>query len=490
MLNRCGMLFPFLSLLVALPAFAQITSLPGFPKTVGGYMGRPSPAVLDINGDGQMEIFGANGSGYVFSVDSQGSLKWITALPSSTCPTLDVANRTHSSPAISDLDGDGDYELAIGYGAIGHTDCKGGMAFLDAHTGAIIRKLDSVKLKTKLNFWAIFPTVYSTPMISDLDSNGLKEIFWGSYDRHMYAYTTSPTGKIKLKYYYQAADTIWSSAAAYDYDGDGEKEIFIGSDISQNTEISPPTPNGGYMYSLKATPVSDRQLQLFRTNRAVNWYKPVDQTIFSPPTIADVLPKNPGPELIVGTGYYFQGEVGKYFKIYRLSDGKTLKTIPVGAASSSQAAVGDLDGDGKKELVLTIDNGEVRAVRPKSKATMWSFQASWNEVGHTSPLIADLDCNGSLEVIFADTRGVKILSGQTGSLLATLPVTSGYSTPTIADINADGQLDIVLLSGSTVYAYTNFGSIGSSTTTQTQCAVPVGMFRFNAARTGVFGEQE
>jgi hypothetical protein len=479
-----------LTLTIGSKAEAEVTALSGFPINLYKQMYTPSPALLDISGDGKPEIFGATGNGYAFSLDYQGNVLWETELPSATCKQLaNASNRSHSSPAIADLDGDGDFELMVGYGPIGTSQCKGGMAMLDAHTGAIIKLIDSVELKTRLKFWAMFPAIYSTPAISDLDNNGLKEIIWGSFDRHIYQYTTRVDGTIKLKYQYQAADTVWSSAATYDQDGDGEKEIFIGTDISKNTLISPPTPNGGYIYSLAATPRAGTWKQVFRSTTVVNWRRSINQTAFGVPTIADVISSNPGPEMIMGTGYYFQGEVGKFFKVFRLSDGKVLRTFTVGKPSASQPAPADLDGDGDLELVFTIDGGEVRAVDPETGITMWSHFTSRDDVGHTSPAIADLDCNGSLEVIFGSANSLTILSGQDGEVLKTLNTGPGLATPAIGDLNEDGKIDIIATNNKGVYGFTNFNQVGSAPmANQTNCAIPVPMFRFNAARTGVYGE--
>ena len=470
-------------------AQAEITALPGFPINLTQQMYTPSPALIDINNDGKLEIFGASGSGYAFSVDSDGTLLWQTALPSAGCQYASGAsNRAHSSPAVADLDGDGDFEVMVGYGPIGTSMCNGGMAMLNAHTGKVIQNIDSVKLKTKLGFWAMFPAIYSTPAIADLDSNGLKEVIWGSFDRHIYQYTTRLNGRIKLRYQYQAADTVWSSAATYDQDGDGEKEIFIGTDISRNTIINPPTPNGGYIYSLAASPRSGTWKQYFRSPSVVNWRKSINQTAFGAPTIADVIPSNPGPEMIMGTGYYFQGEVGKFFRVFRLSDGKVLRTYSVGQASASQPAPADLDGDGDLELVFTINGGEVRAIDPDSGSIIWSHATSRTDVGYTSPVVADLDCNGSLEVIFGSANSLTILSGQTGDAYETLSTGPGLATPAIGDINNDGELDIIATNNKGVYGFTNFAALGSEPGVHPECTVAVSMFRFNPARTGVYGE--
>lgn len=474
-----------LGLVVGLVQFAhaEITAVPGFPASTEHNAYTPSPALLDVNNDGKMEIFGVSGDAYAFAFDYQGNNLWTVPLPSANCSKGSSTNRAHSSPAIADINGDGTFEFAVGYGPIGTSACAGGLIIINALTGNKLQIIDGRKLEKRLKFGAQFNSVYSTPSISDADGNGLMDVAWGSYDRSVYLYESNLFAKLKLKFQLHVADTVWSSFSFFDRDSDGEEELYGATDISKNPFLKPATPNGGYVYGIDTSPKDGSKKQGFRDKDVVNWYTAFDQTVFSAPLLADVHP-DAGKELIIGTGYYFKGNIGKYFKILKLSNGKVLKTIPVGEDSSSQPAAADLDGDGDNELIFTINGGEVRAVEPSTGETIWSFSTSWGDVGHASPIIADLDGNGSREVIFNSGNDLTILDGQTGEQLSFLSTGSGISTPAVGDVDGDGDLEIVALGGKRVFAFRNFSGLGSSPTSQIPYGVDIGMFRVDAARRG------
>jgi hypothetical protein len=120
-----------------------------------------------------------------------------------------------------------------------------------------------------------------------------------------------------------------------------------------------------------------------------------------------------------------------------------------------------------------------------------------------SPVIADLDGNGSLEVVVANRWAVDVLEGRDGTPLTCQSTACGAqptmfawgslkSTPAIADIDGDGTLDVVIAgmhiyspAGSgfgaskraMIYAWTGFTStLGSSPGSQPAYAAPWPMF--------------
>jgi len=95
------------------------------------------------------------------------------------------------------------------------------------------------------------------------------------------------------------------------------------------------------------------------------WRTFVDQALYSSPAIGDVLDAHPGDELVIGAScsfpYNSSTKRGRWVKIFRLSDGSLLQTLNSPECVESSPAIGDIDGDGKPEIVVNVgwegDNG-------------------------------------------------------------------------------------------------------------------------------------
>ncbi len=103
------------------------TTVNGWPKHIGGYdiilgadFRKPSPAIVDIDNDGEPEILVGEQKGmqegvapklYAFNGDGTDVEGWPKTLP--LLP--DETNVLYSSPAIDDLDNDGTLEIIMGY---------------------------------------------------------------------------------------------------------------------------------------------------------------------------------------------------------------------------------------------------------------------------------------------------------------------------------------------------------------------------------------
>ena len=138
----------------------------GIPFT--GTSRAPSPALVDIDGDGQREILCAGTDGQLRIVRNNGAYYpgW-----SAVRFTSKTSAATESSPVAADLDGDGHIEILIGsedaqfYGLRDDGQPLAGFPI----------RLDG--------------EVRGTPMIWDFDQNGSAEILLAGWDKNMYVWT-------------------------------------------------------------------------------------------------------------------------------------------------------------------------------------------------------------------------------------------------------------------------------------------------------------
>jgi hypothetical protein len=155
----------------------------------------------------------------------------------------------------------------------------------------------------------------------------------------------------------------------------------------------------------------------------------------------------------------------------------------------SSAAVADLTGDGRLELIVASNNGRVLAYTNNSSGLqqLWQIDlaphfgmAAGSQRIHSSPAIADLNGDGSLEIVLGVgstsgsdyTKGGVIVLNANGTVKANWPKLSAdenapsgypdtvYATPALGDLTGDGQLEIVATGfDKRIYVWRHDGSL-------------------------------
>lgn len=475
---------------------------PGTGKQLaGGVIRRSSPTIADIDsnaGNGKEIVVGGN-DGKLYAYHKDGSLAWSpVTVPPSACSYPDGDGLINSSPAVGDLFGNGVQYIVVGYGTITRTNCPGGVAAYDGRNGALLWRYPLQNSRELLH------GVLSSPALADVDGDGKLEVGFGNFERDMVMLRSDGS---KL-WRYSNADTVWSSPAFADVDGDGLPDMIIGSDISANPSLG--TQNGGYVTAL-------RGLDSTRL-----WRKFYNQVIWSSPVIAD-LDRNGSREVIVGSGCYtgFNPAVnGHWIKILDLRTGNEIRTLNTNGCVGSTPALGDIDGDGQLEIVAVVNGsfnnpqtpGVVQAWDYDNPTPKWTIDprnsnANANDqiLGDIqSAVLADLDGNGSLEVILANLNDVVVLRGTDGAQLtcrnctdATKSMFTFYtliSTPAVGDLDGTGGPEVVIGGGNRqgpngpgyLYVWTNFSGLGSPSGPLRHYSAPWPMFHGGPTHVGVF----
>jgi hypothetical protein len=474
----------------------------------GGSPGFTSPVVADLdgnNGNG-LEVVVAGADGMLHAFHADGSSLWNVALPSRNCGS--TTNRVFSSPSVGKLFGDGVPYIVIGYGGFVQSDCDGGVVAIKGSDGSTKWKLSLKSFAKKEKFYERFRSVISTPTLADVDGDGKLEIGFGAFDRNVYLVEANG----KVRWYYNAADTIWSSPTFVNINSTPELEMIIGTDISGNKRLKPITKDGGILYALQ-TKKRARKKAYFRDPSLVIWQRPFDQVLYSTPVVGELIASSPGQEIVIGSGCFFpQGNSnkrGKWFKIISAKSGKVIRTLTTENCSSGSAALGDVNNDGKVDVVTLVPGSPSRVIAwdANSGAELWNVVPAdrgenVSDSGSlTSPIIGDLDGNGSLEVIVAHGSSILIFNGENGSSLScqarqcssSTPLlrlsSSMRSAPALGDVNQDGIMDLVAVSGNTqnslATVWTNFASVlDSPAGASAPYFIPWANFRGDQLRSG------
>ena len=138
--------------------------------------------------------------------------------------------------------------------------------------------------------------------------------------------------------------------------------------------------------------------------------------------------------------------------------------IVSGAASSSYPFVGDIDGDGRPEIVfITATTQRMYAYKyvPGNPVLQEFWRLSHSDVsGATAMTLFDFNQDGIFEIVYRDETRLRIINGslthhQTGVTptapynLASYACYSNTATeyPVVADVDGDGQAEIIIVGG-------------------------------------------
>ena len=413
------------------------------------------PVAADLDRDGRLELIVGDAAGTIYCLDAAlGTLRWSRQLP---------AFFKWGSPVLVDLDNDGDRDIVVGardlialdgptgnplWTALSGVDVLGMSAgdlfndgtieifctdYQNPRNGYLVRGEDGKIL------WSVVTngSNYNIPAFADIDGNGEKEILFTRHDSgvtervvclragngaEVWSYQCGPSAAQQAQAPPQLgyiADYGYQSVVVADFDGDGQLEVSSGTDLNH---------------------------YLFEADGSLVWKV---------------------PQGILGTGFTRRREVNGDYTFrdhhYQIYD----------------QAAGDLDGNGTVDMAYglvsdyvtdyevatgerTVDflayRNDARAIRANG-SLLWNYHSSADGAGVgrcRDPIVADLDGQGSLDVIYGSEDGhLYAVEGKSGQLLWRLHVGDfGQSRGKIlVDTNADGSGELIVVAGSRVIKY-------------------------------------
>ena len=350
-------------------------------------------------------------------------------------------------------------------------------------------------------------SIKSSPIISDLDSDGLKDIYFGSEYEALHGYNIY--GEEIDGFPFQSTDRVRSSPAIGDVDNDGSMEIVFGNsagklyvinydgtqqlaytilgfiegapalvdvDGDQDLEIifTTTTTSGGQLYVIHHNGITmsgfPKELGSMWVGPAVHdidndgAYDVVCTTYDKEVYAIDVN----GGEIKPGFPFTAQGRFdisptlvdvdsdGDYEivvgsnsgELYVLHhDGTIFAEYNTGDDIRGGISVCDLNNDGQLDLLFGGYDDKIHVWDPVANELLpgWPVDLGFNIL--SEPLIADLDGDGQVEVLAARKTGKIFAYESDGSMMSNFPIAidgSIESTPAIEDIDNDGDLEIVI----------------------------------------------
>jgi outer membrane protein assembly factor BamB len=354
-----------------------------------------SPALADVDGNGELDIIFGSGDSKLYAANGKtGALLW----------TFQTGGVIDSSPAIGDLDGDGTPDVLIGASS-------GRNCYLYAIIGENGSLLWKYKISDGLDL--------SSPVVSDLDGDGKLEVAFGITARDPNFFVLNGEDGSVLWEFSTKISLLGTSPAVGDLNGDGKLNIAFQSEFNPTF--------GSEIYMLDGLTGS----LLWTRNMTEN----VDM---SSPSLYDI--NNDGKlDIIVGSGddhmYALNGEDGAVIWKY-----KTPGNI------WSSPALGDIDLDGQVEVIFGSTHGEkVYALDGEDGSLRWAYKTP-HAGGYSSPALGDLDGDNRLDVVVGRWDGkLHAINGDDGSGLWTYQTAGGVvSSPALGDVDGDGALEIVV----------------------------------------------
>jgi uncharacterized protein (DUF2141 family) len=378
--------------------------------------GHAAPALADIDGDGDLDLFVGAGDGRLFFFRNIGTpnlpvFEWVTER------FVSAELGDHLVPAFQDINGDRAPDLVLGNGA--------GEVYLLINQGRIAEPAFCSAL---------------TPADPDVE----------------------PPCKPAPRLIASIKPEIHAAPALVDWDGDGDLELFVGKS------------DGTIAYFENRGTRREPDWRLTQPR-----FLAIDDGGYAAPAFLDINGDGK-PDLIVGSSssalsLYTNLDTGQMLDVWKVTDNLLDMEHFARGLERVVIASGDVDGDGDLDLMIGDRNGGLMWVENVGtpKAPKWRVKQEnvfpGTQRRNTAPLLVDIDGDGDLDLLVGGADGRIWLFRNIGTpkkpqwVLETTTFggidVGANSVPAAVDIDGDGALDLFVGNGrGLVIFYRNEGT--------------------------------
>ena len=296
---------------------------------------------------------------------------------------------------------------------------------------------------------------YSTPVIADVDQDGTPEVV--AVDLDFLVVALGPGGGVEWRSTMAGGNYGFGQPMVADLEGDGDVEIVSYEWINEGADGALQATLGntfGDRWSTAADLDADGVLEIVYANEGV--FGPLGLRLWR----MECPPDTPNAIAVVdidgdGLGEVLEACATELFVLDQdgtLLDTWTLPTVHLSSIEPGPMAVADFDGDGASEVAVPVN--DTLSLLELDGSVLWTFPIS-DATGYSGCLGADLDSNGVPEVLYVDEGALYILDGPTGSVLYEWDgrcSETGHDYPVVADVDADGSAEILVVNDSFNYS--------------------------------------
>ena len=426
-----------------------------------------SPSVVDINGDGHLDILVPDGNGCVWGWDRNGNV--LASFPWKTGGSCEGTPRINGPLAIGDIDGNGDPEIAAGTRGTGTGAGQRGRVFVWNADGSLYNGWPK-EMVWNVQFGSGLPEV-NTVAMANLSGNGSLEIVAGTSNNssnggtptdpthNLYAFQGNGTVLSGFPTQYKRAG-IWGFVGLADVNNNGYAEIFTGRDHSY---LHAYNPQGSYFQKWPATAqvYNSQPHGLFMEfTRDAPSIGDIDNDGTYEIAIAGKVRDPNQNRAVIGSAVWVvqskgQREEGWYNA--KLTGAPLHTEFP----PTQAPALADLNEDGDLEIIVGLLDGTMRAYHPDG-GLMWTYDFAQGQTLFSSePVVGDVTGDGNLDVLFgtyspdgSDDNLARLIGlNASGQPLPGFPLTLNNeggaakkglrAAPTIADLDGDCLVEII-----------------------------------------------